>query len=337
MREAARARLRRFKTLGGRLANGGHLDRARACRWRGRDQLLAERQASRKYGGTAGFRPGRAGTRTAGRGRVKGILGGDGAPAVEVALTPIQACRCARRIRARYDSSIPAPLTAARGGHLLPGDGGRAALLLMLAACIPGERKGATSPRVRAHPQPQSSPTRKRSSFADRGARRRFHAPRDPIGNGCTALWFGPAASFFSFRSELGQQPRAMTCRSPGIRAWCARRSNGGRQGSGTDRRVESFGNYTAGHSRPGRRRLSEHGRPCVDIGAFVAKAGANHGGRGWNGRDEDVRRFLAQHQARRRSASCSVDAMLHRDHLIRHGQGPIAASLAGKRTPFRS
>ena len=95
--------------------------------------------------------------------------------------------------------------------------------------------------------------------------------------------------------------------------------------------RIESFGSYSC---RPlngqAGQRLSEHGRAnAVDISAFVVE-----GGRritvvdGWNGKDEDVRRFLrAVHAAacRRFQVVLGPDAnAFHRDHLhMDMGNGP--------------
>jgi hypothetical protein len=87
--------------------------------------------------------------------------------------------------------------------------------------------------------------------------------------------------------------------------------------------RIESFGSYSC---RPvngvSGNRLSEHGRAnAVDIAAFVFENGRRVTVlQGWNGEDEDVRRFLrAVHQAgcRRFDVGLGPDAnALHRDHF---------------------
>jgi hypothetical protein len=87
--------------------------------------------------------------------------------------------------------------------------------------------------------------------------------------------------------------------------------------------RIESFGTYAC---RPvngqAGARLSEHGRAnAVDIGAFVLADGRRITVlEGWNGEDEDARRFLrAVHDAgcRRFRVVLGPDAnAFHRDHL---------------------
>ena len=95
--------------------------------------------------------------------------------------------------------------------------------------------------------------------------------------------------------------------------------------------RVESFGTYACRpvNGQPGAR-LSEHGRAnAVDIAAFTFADGRRVtvlGG--WNGEDEDARRFLrAVHLAgcRRFATGLGPDAnALHRDHFhFDMGQGP--------------
>ena len=95
--------------------------------------------------------------------------------------------------------------------------------------------------------------------------------------------------------------------------------------------KVESFGTYSCRpvDNRAGAR-LSEHGRAnAVDIGAFVLADGRRITVKeGWNGSDEDVRRFLrAAHDAgcRRFGIVLGPDAdAFHRDHLhFDMGQGP--------------
>jgi hypothetical protein len=95
--------------------------------------------------------------------------------------------------------------------------------------------------------------------------------------------------------------------------------------------RIESFGTYACRpvNSQPGAR-LSEHGRAnAVDIAAFTFANGRRVTVlAGWNGADEDERRFLrAVHQAgcRRFAVSLGPDAnALHHDHFhFDMGQGP--------------
>jgi hypothetical protein len=95
--------------------------------------------------------------------------------------------------------------------------------------------------------------------------------------------------------------------------------------------RMESFGTYDCRpvNSRPGAR-LSEHGRAnAVDIGAFVLDDGRRISVvQGWNGPDEDVRRFLrAVHQSgcRRFNIGLGPDAnSAHFNHLhFDMGAGP--------------
>jgi hypothetical protein len=95
--------------------------------------------------------------------------------------------------------------------------------------------------------------------------------------------------------------------------------------------RIESFGTYACRsvNNQPGAR-LSEHGRAnAVDIAAFTFADGRRVtvlGG--WNGPDEDMRRFLrAVHQAgcRRFATGLGPDAnALHHNHFhFDMGQGP--------------
>ena len=96
-------------------------------------------------------------------------------------------------------------------------------------------------------------------------------------------------------------------------------------------KRIESLGTYSCRpvNGVPGAK-LSEHGRAnAVDIGAFVLEDGRRITvEEGWNGEDEDVRRFLrAVHQAgcRRFGVTLGPDANgFHRDHLhFDMGAGP--------------
>ncbi len=96
-------------------------------------------------------------------------------------------------------------------------------------------------------------------------------------------------------------------------------------------KRIESMGTYSC---RPvngvAGGKLSEHGRAnAVDIGAFLLEDGRRISvEEGWNGEDENVRRFLrAVHQAgcRRFGVTLGPDANgYHRDHLhFDMGAGP--------------
>ena len=109
----------------------------------------------------------------------------------------------------------------------------------------------------------------------------------------------------------------AMTCPlARQFARWSARGGAAGGAGAGSAARcvrIESFGTYSCRpvNSQPGAR-LSEHGRAnAVDIGAFVLADGRRITVLdGWNGGDEDVRRFLrAVHQAgcRRFADRCSA------------------------------
>lgn len=96
-------------------------------------------------------------------------------------------------------------------------------------------------------------------------------------------------------------------------------------------RRIESFGTYScrSRNGQPGAR-VSEHGRSnAVDIAAFQLADGRRitvlHG---WNGADQDVRRFLREvHRegCRRFAVGLGPDAnAAHRDHLhFDMGAGP--------------
>jgi hypothetical protein len=204
---------------------------------------------------------------------------------------------------------------------------------LLLAACIPGERKGAPPPQVRAQSERPAQPDKatlqcfadlKREEFGFRPLADRY------FGNGCTALGSVQLLEIGTPVTNLG----AMTCPAarqfgrwvreavqPAANAWLGSRVA----------RIESFGTYTC---RPlngqAGARLSEHGLAnAVDISAFVLAGGRRVTVQeGWNGRDEDVRRFLrAVHQAgcRRFQVGLGPDAnAYHRDHLhFDMGQGP--------------
>ena len=200
---------------------------------------------------------------------------------------------------------------------------------LLLAACIPsGERRPEPAARDRS-----SAPAREilQCEAGLRGEGVRFKSlPDRHFQEGCSALGAVQLLDIGTPVANLG----AMTCplalrfarwtreaMQPAAKAWLGSRVV----------RVESFGTYSCRpvNSRPGAR-LSEHGRAnAVDIGAFVLADGRRIAVKdGWNGRDEDVRRFLrAVHAAgcRRFGIVLGPDAdAFHRDHLhFDMGQGP--------------
>ncbi|QAY76243.1 extensin family protein [Sphingosinicella sp. BN140058] len=208
-----------------------------------------------------------------------------------------------------------------RGFVLLP--------LLLLASCIPGGRArderppaGATAPRAEDV----------RQCLADLGREGvRFKALPDRVfENGCSAIGAvqlldigTPTTNLKSMTCPLARQFARWTREAlqTNARVWLKTRVV----------KIESFGTYSC---RPingqAGNRLSEHGRAnAVDIAAFVLEDGRRItvlGG--WNGPDEDVRRFLrAVHQAgcRRFGIVLGPDAnALHRDHLhFDMGRGP--------------
>ncbi|HET9639644.1 MAG TPA: extensin family protein [Allosphingosinicella sp.] len=201
-------------------------------------------------------------------------------------------------------------------------------LTLLLASCIPsGDRK--PTPIARDLPAPFQET---RLCLADlRSEDVRFTAlPDRHFGNGCSAVGAVQLLDIGTPVANLG----AMTCPlalrfarwtreavQPAANAWLGSRVV----------RIESFGTYSCRsvNSRPGAR-LSEHGRAnAVDVGVFVLADGRRIAVlEGWNGRDEDVRRFLrAVHSAgcRRFGIVLGPDSdAFHRDHLhFDMGQGP--------------
>ena len=196
---------------------------------------------------------------------------------------------------------------------------------LLLAACIPsGDRRPS-----REAPAQDRQLLQCRADLAAEGVR--FRAlPDRRFDNGCSALGSVQLLDIGTPVANLG----AMTCplalrfarwsreaMQPAARAWLGSRVV----------RVESFGTYSCRpvNSRAGAR-LSEHGRAnAVDIAAFVLADGRRIAVKeGWNGADQDVRRFLrAVHGAacRRFAIVLGPDAdAFHRDHLhFDMGQGP--------------
>jgi hypothetical protein len=204
---------------------------------------------------------------------------------------------------------------------------------LLLAACIPSGRHSEPRAQTRAEPTPVGEPSKETlQCHADlrREAVGFRPMPDRYFGNGCTALGAVQLLDIGTPVTNLG----AMTCPEarqfgrwvreavqPAASAWLG----------GRIVRIESFGTYSC---RPlnglAGQRLSEHGRAnAVDISAFVVEGGRRiNVAEGWNGSDEDVRRFLrAVHSAacRRFQVVLGPDAnAFHRDHLhFDMGNGP--------------
>jgi hypothetical protein len=197
-------------------------------------------------------------------------------------------------------------------------------LPLALAGCIPG---GGGRPRQEEPPGKRTEPASSKATLqchADltkEGSK--FRALQDRwFSNGCSAAGAVQLLDIGTPTANLG----AMTCPlarqfsrwareavQPAAQAWLGARVV----------RIESFGTYSCRpvNNQPGAK-LSEHGRAnAVDVSAFVLEGGKRVtvvGG--WNGNDEDARRFLrAVHQAgcRRFSVGLGPDAdVYHRDHL---------------------
>jgi hypothetical protein len=196
-----------------------------------------------------------------------------------------------------------------------------------LTGCIPHGERG---------PVPQPAPGEvdagTRQCYARLGAAGvEFRPLRDQtFGGGCSALGAVQLIDIGTPVTNLG----AMTCPlaeafaswvreavQPAARAWLGSQVV----------RIESFGTYNC---RPlngqAGARLSEHGKAnAVDVGAFLLADGRRITvAAGWNGEDEDVRRFLrAIHDSgcRRFSVGLGPDAnAFHRDHLhFDLGPGP--------------
>jgi hypothetical protein len=205
--------------------------------------------------------------------------------------------------------------------------------LLLLAGCIPkGTRPREESPRA---PQTQSSDASSKATEQCLAELRKNDVQFRPLpdrffGNGCSAAGAVQLLDIGTPVTNLG----AMTC--PVARQF-ARWTREAVQPAALASlgksvvRIESFGTYACRsvNSQPGAR-LSEHGRAnAVDIGVFVLEGGRRISVKdGWNGEDEDVRRFLrAVHQAgcRRFGVTLGPDAdAFHRDHLhFDMGRGP--------------
>ena len=200
---------------------------------------------------------------------------------------------------------------------------------LLLAGCIPSPRD---KPPPRA-PTASIEPDRQTlQCFADlqRSGIRYRPLEHRYFDNGCTAIGAVQLLDIGTPVTNLG----SMTCPlarafaqwvreavQPAANAWLGSRVV----------RIESLGTYSCRsvNGQPGAR-LSEHGRAnAVDVGAFVLADGRRITVlSGWNGEEEDVRRFLrAVHAAgcRRFQVGLGPDAnALHRDHLhFDLGAGP--------------
>jgi hypothetical protein len=200
-----------------------------------------------------------------------------------------------------------------------------------LAGCIPGrDRPREEPPPARANSAgPARATLQCHADLAGEGVRFK-PLPDRWFSNGCSAAGAVQLLDIGTPVTNLG----AMTCPvarqfsrwareavQPAAQAWLGRRVV----------RIESMGTYSCRpvNNRPGAK-LSEHGRAnAVDIGAFVLEGGRRITvADGWNGRDEDARKFLkAVHQAacRRMGVVLGPDAdAFHRDHLhFDMGPGP--------------
>jgi hypothetical protein len=202
---------------------------------------------------------------------------------------------------------------------------------LLLAGCIPkGARPREDAPRAQQSPQSASKATAQcHADLRKEGVG--FRALPDRwFANGCSAAGAVQLLDIGTPVTNLG----AMTCPvarqfarwareavQPAAHAWLGRKVV----------RIESFGTYSCRpiNNQPGAK-LSEHGRAnAVDIAVFVLEGGRRISVKdGWNGGDEDVRRFLrAVHQAgcRRFGVVIGPDGdAFHHDHLhFDMGQGP--------------
>jgi len=202
-------------------------------------------------------------------------------------------------------------------------------VLLLLVGCIPkSERRSGTEARA-----PAAATSREtlqcQADLTREGVK--FRALPDQVfAGGCSALGAVQLLDIGTPVTNLG----AMTC--PVARQFArwtreALQTNARVWLNSRVVRIESFGTYSC---RPvngqAGNRLSEHGRAnAVDIAAFVLEGGRRITvADGWNGPDEDVRRFLrAVHQAgcRRFGIVLGPDAnAFHRDHLhFDMGRGP--------------
>lgn len=200
---------------------------------------------------------------------------------------------------------------------------------LLLAACIPSGEGRRPPDRAAAGRPSEKEVLQCRAELTREGVR---HRPLEDrwFGGGCTALGSVQLLDIGVPVTNLG----AMTCPlarqfarwareavQPAATAWLGSRVV----------RIESFGTYACRpvNSVEGAK-LSEHGRAnAVDVAAFVLENGRRVTVlAGWNGGDEDVRRFLrAVHEAgcRRFAVGLGPDSdAYHRDHLhFDMGRGP--------------
>jgi hypothetical protein len=195
-------------------------------------------------------------------------------------------------------------------------------LVVLLASCIP-------STTHKPPPRPEAA-TRLCLADLTRDGVRYKPLPDRNFAGGCSALGAvqlldigTPVANLGAMTCPLARQFERWSRESlqPAARAWL---------GSPVAR-IESFGTYSCRpvNNRAGAR-LSEHGRAnAVDVAAFVLADGRRITVlSGWNGGNDDVRRFLrAVHDAgcRRFGVVLGPDAdAFHGDHLhFDMGQGP--------------
>jgi hypothetical protein len=203
--------------------------------------------------------------------------------------------------------------------------------LVLAAACVPsGDRKPGPASAERTPVQRADKQVLQcHADLGREGVKYRVLADRW-FGNGCTALGSVQLLEIGTPVTNLG----AMTCPLARQFARWAREAVQPAANAWLDSkvmRIESFGSYSC---RPvngqAGAKLSEHGRAnAVDVAAFVLADGRRVAVKeGWNGRDEDVRRFLrAVHQAgcRRFAIGLGPDSdSYHHDHLhFDMGQGP--------------
>jgi hypothetical protein len=202
-------------------------------------------------------------------------------------------------------------------------------LLLLLAACIPGGGSKRAPERPPRAGEASKDTLQCRADLDKEGVRYRVLQDR-VFENGCTALGSVQLLDIGTPVTNLG----AMTCPlarqfgrwvreavQPAASAWLGTRVV----------RIESFGTYSCRSvNNVAGAKLSEHGRAnAVDVAAFVLADGRRITVlNGWNGEDEDVRRFLrAAHAAgcRRFQIVLGPDAdAYHRNHFhFDMGRGP--------------
>jgi hypothetical protein len=203
---------------------------------------------------------------------------------------------------------------------------------LLAGACIP-----------KSSPPPQPAPRSSAAAPAERSQATRLcladldrervgyrSLPDRLFGGGCSAVGAVQLIEIGTPVANLG----AMTCPlAQAFARWVreAAQPAAERFLGSPIRRIDSMGTYACRsvNSQAGAR-LSEHASAnAVDIGAFILADGRRISVlSGWNGPEEDVRRFLrAVHQAgcRRFSIGLGPDAdAFHRDHLhFDMGRGP--------------